>query len=154
MKVWMIAMVAAFSIQLWARPTPQNTIKPDPAVTSGELCTEQDRDYTGRRYNEQIAYCVRNVSWDRKTKIFREYGIPDHCRGEYTVDHFIPLALGGSNQETNLWPEHKHVKATRQNLEQELYYQLRDGMITQAEAVAEITKVKMNPPAVEPWDCE
>ncbi|HMN70062.1 MAG TPA: HNH endonuclease signature motif containing protein [Bdellovibrionales bacterium] len=122
-------------------------------MTSGDLCSKDDADFIGYRYEEKVPYCLRNVSYETKTEIYQEYGIPQKCRGEYTVDHFIPLALGGSNDKMNLWPEHKRVKATRQNLEIELYYQLRRGEITHEAAMAVIADAKMNPPAVDPTDC-
>lgn len=122
-------------------------VKPNPEVTVGDFCNEKDPDFVGYRYKEKIPYCIRNVSGWTKAEIYDLYGIPEDCRDEYTVDHFVPLALGGSNHDPNLWPEHKHVKATRQNLEMEVYTQLKNGEISQREAVQVITHAKMNPPA-------
>ena len=48
---------------------------------------------------------VRSVSAATKRKVFAEYGISNPAPGAYEVDHLIPLALGGSNDITNLWPE-------------------------------------------------
>lgn len=48
---------------------------------------------------------VRAVSETEKNQVFAEYGITNHTSGQYEVDHFISLELGGSNDITNLWPE-------------------------------------------------
>jgi len=45
----------------------------------------------------------RNVTEATKAKVFKEYGIK--TRVGYEVDHLIPLAIGGSNDITNLWPQ-------------------------------------------------
>ncbi len=49
---------------------------------------------------------VRNVSIKTKKKVYAMYGIeypPPH--GSYELDHLIPLALAGSNDVANLFPE-------------------------------------------------
>ncbi|OGQ35123.1 MAG: hypothetical protein A3A72_03745 [Deltaproteobacteria bacterium RIFCSPLOWO2_01_FULL_38_9] len=115
---------------------------PDPNWTQGDLCTIQDPDFVTYKYQENIPYCQRNVSSDRREKIYDEYKIPSDCRHRYTIDHFIPLSIGGSNSDINLWPEHVLVKATRRQLEQELYFALEEGEIRQKEAIEIIVKEK------------
>lgn len=119
---------------------------PDPQLTPGALCDVHDPDYSEDRYREKIPYCRRNVSSSTKRDIYRVYGIPSHCTKRYTIDHFVPLSLGGDNSLQNLWPEHKNVKATRQNLETELYQKISKGKISQSEAVDVIYQRKLNPP--------
>lgn len=128
-------------------------ITPDPELTVGDYCTVGGNDYQGTRYKEKIPVCYRDVSGERKTRVYRAYHIPDHCRRFYTVDHYIPLSMGGSNEFQNLWPEHKDIKATRQNLEQETFEQLSAGEITQEQAIAVVTYAKQNPPHVNPTEC-
>jgi len=48
---------------------------------------------------------VRNVPQSLKNSIYAEYGIRSHSRGQFEVDHLVPLELGGSNSAKNLWPE-------------------------------------------------
>lgn len=128
--------------------------KPDERVTVGSFCDEKDPDFVGYRYKEKIPFCIRNVSRHLKARIYRMYGVSERCRHEYTIDHYIPLSMGGSNADDNLWPEHKKVKATRQNLEQSLYLELSNGNIKQHDAVQMVTEAKNNPPRVEPTDCK
>ncbi len=122
--------------------------------TSGSLCTPQDPDFERLRYEERIPYCRRNVSRSEKADIYEAYGVPKRCRGDYTIDHFIPLSIGGTNHRDNLWPEHKSIKALRQNLELDLYKQIDQGLITQKEAIRIITEAKWNPPIHDPSDFE
>ncbi|MGI9147959.1 MAG: HNH endonuclease [Chloroflexota bacterium] len=48
---------------------------------------------------------VRNVPVAISREVYREYGILERTRGEYEVDHSVPLEVGGSNDVANLWPE-------------------------------------------------
>jgi hypothetical protein len=48
---------------------------------------------------------VRDVPASEKRQVYNDYGIRTHTRGQYEVDHLIPLELGGSNSIRNLWPE-------------------------------------------------
>src|SRR6185436_7192677 len=49
---------------------------------------------------------VRSVFSSLKKKVYAEYGITQTPEfGTYEVDHLIPLALGGSNDIANLFPE-------------------------------------------------
>lgn len=150
MITWTIAAIASFSLNLQAFEPPMH---PDPEKTSGDYCSTDDPDFREYRYRENVPTCIRSVSRELKTKIYQEYGVPRRCRGQYTVDHFIPLSMGGSNQAINLWPEHKDIKATRQNLELDMYIELREGRVTQRQAIQRVIREKMNPPHVDPRDC-
>ena len=121
--------------------TPKNPI--------GSLCDTTDSDFYEYRYEEGIPYCVRSVSSNHKKRIYKKYKISKKCRHKYTIDHTIPLALGGNNSTKNLWPEHKSIKALRQNLEVYLYRQILNGEISQENAVQTILWAKNNPPLEE-----
>jgi hypothetical protein len=127
----------AFAAELFSYP-----LAPSPDLTPGELCSESDPDFDHHRYQENIPYCVRKLSASRKRDIYELHGIPEECRSYYTVDHFIPLALGGNNADANLWPEHINVKQARHRLEIDLFWALRRGEITQAEAIEVIVTEK------------
>lgn len=118
--------------------------RPEPQQTPGELCALNDSDYEERRYPEKIIYCKRNVSDGKKNRVYEAYGIPKKCRGRYTIDHFVPLSIGGNNSDENLWPEHKLIKADRPDLEQEVFDALRRGEIKQKEAIQIVIREKMN----------
>jgi len=139
-----ILILFLFSINIFAAEIPQPLI-PDPQLTTGYLCSTKDNNFHEYRYREKIPYCKRNVSSAMKREIYLRYRIPAKCQSDYTIDHFYPLSLGGNNQFANLWPEHKAIKKIRQNLEQTLYENLRDGEITQARALSTIKEAKLNP---------
>lgn len=149
---------AAFLLNFYAHADVSVTkadvpVKPNPEYTKGDFCNPKDPDFMEYRYKERVPTCIRDVSWARKAQVYGEYKIPQKCWKYYTVDHYIPLFMGGSNKEVNLWPEHKDVKATRQNLEQELYEQMKGGQISQKRAIDVITHAKQHPPHVIPRGC-
>ena len=121
-------------------------------MTTGGFCDRGNSDYLGDAYPEKIPKCERDVIYNTKQRIYDVYDVRTECQKNYTIDHFIPLSLGGNNQRENLWPEHKSVKALRQNLELDLFQKLRDGRISQAEAVLKIRHAKLNPPITKPMD--
>jgi hypothetical protein len=56
--------------------------------------------------------CIRNVSEDEKKAVYDAYGIPGGEHHGYCdvtqgceVDHLISIEIGGSNEQTNLWPQ-------------------------------------------------
>lgn len=64
-----------------------------PDITSAQICVSG------------YSSTVRNVPESEKSAVYAEYGIASHSAGEYEVDHFISLELGGTNDIANLWPE-------------------------------------------------
>lgn len=48
---------------------------------------------------------MRNVPESVKEKVYAEYGIRTRTRGQYEVDHLVPLEGGGSNSIANLFPQ-------------------------------------------------
>ena len=106
----------------------------------GSLCTSEVKDFDGFRYPEQIAHCKRNVSTRKKDQICLRDGVYD--RTYFTVDHLIPLAIGGSNKDDNLWCQHKDIAVTE--LEYKLYLELRSGTISQRLAITRMLDAKFN----------
>lgn len=113
-----------------------------PLHSPGHLCSPKDKDFLEYRYPERIHYCRRNVSTTTRKKVYAMYGVPWNEREHFSVDHVIPLSVGGSNSLQNLWPEHLSIKCRRGNLEFKTYLQLRRGSITQMEAIEKILKSK------------
>jgi hypothetical protein len=117
---------------------------PQPSLTPGALCTTPN----SRRYPERIAYCERNVGDELKDQIVRKYDatfgyrIGSIGRRNFKIDHYIPLCMGGSNAESNLWPQHPSVYEITDPLEPLLCNQMAKGLMTQSEAVRLIKLVK------------
>ena len=141
MRAFLVGLIT-FSLFAFGDRYPMT---PDAGDTKGELCTTSDPDFREYRYPERIPYCERNVSSSLKKRIYEDYAIPQIERKDYTIDHLIPLSIGGDNRQINLWPEHKAVKALRLNLEYDLYLKLRDGKISQDDAIDEILWAKFHP---------
>jgi hypothetical protein len=144
LKLVIVLFVVSFSIFAYSYP-----LVPRQDLTYGQLCSARNPDFEGYRYTERIPYCERNVSREQKEKIYNLYRIPVSCRGRYTIDHFIPLSIGGDNSDVNLWPEHKLVKATRPQLEQELFVALSRGQISQKNAIELIVREKTKPRKIQ-----
>ena len=75
---------------------------PNPLHTPGEV------QFVGTYAEMQRAFpqgCPRTVTHGQRARIYRTYGIApaDHVR--YQIDHLVPLAIGGSNGDRNLWPQ-------------------------------------------------
>ncbi len=76
---------------------------PDPACTPGAVFANAT---TTQICVPGYTKTVRSVSTATRKKVYAEYGLPyPKIRNSYEVDHFIPLALGGSNDMSNLFPE-------------------------------------------------
>jgi hypothetical protein len=115
---------------------------PNKEISPGHLCSLENKDFKELRYQEKIPYCSRNVSSSLKERIYYIYKIPKEERKNYTIDHIIPLSLGGSNDFKNLWPEHHEVKNKRKNLEINLYIKIRDGKINHKNSLDTIISEK------------
>ena len=84
---------------------------------------------------------MRDVPDSVKNKVYAEYGIKTHTTGQYEVDHFVSLELGGSNDISNLWPE--AAKPTpgfheKDKVENYLHDQVCSGAMTLQEAQVQI----------------
>ena len=114
---------------------------PDIKIAPGRLCHESDPDFTGYRYMQRVPTCRRNVSYKTKNKICLLYGVDD--RRNYTVDHIIPLSLGGSNHESNLWCQHRDIFTGY--LEYYYFRMLRDNRMRHVATVHSLLSWKYNP---------
>ena len=99
-------------------------------VTKDQICTPG--------YSKQ----VRNVPESEKEQVYTEYGITSHQVGEYEVDHYISLELGGSNDINNLWPEPAEPRPgfhEKDKVENYLHKQVCDGFISLEQAQQQIS---------------
>jgi hypothetical protein len=99
--------------------TPGDLMKP--LVTKAQICTS---GYSSG---------VRNVPDSEKNAVYAEYGITSHTTGQYEVDHFVSLELGGSNDISNLFPEPASPKPgfhEKDKVENYLHDQVCSGAMT------------------------
>lgn len=118
---------------------------PDTKLTPGSLCTNPD----SRRYPEKIAYCRRDVSSGDKWRVIENYNsagyhIDKGNRNQFKIDHLIPLCAGGSNEMSNLWPQHQTVYAITDPLEPLLCGKMAEGVLKQARAVEIVRYAKQH----------
>jgi len=116
---------------------------PDANLTPGALCEVPD----SYRYPEKVPYCERNVDSSLKRALFGKYDqlgfrTREMPRGDFKIDHYIPLCMGGSNSEKNLWPQHKSIYNITDPLEPVLCEKMAAGRLLQKKAVEYITYAK------------
>ncbi len=111
--------------------TISNGKLPDPGCTPGDLMkplvTKEQICVSG------YSSGVRNVTDTEKNAVYSEYGITSHASGQYEVDHFVSLELGGSNDISNLWPEPASPKPgfhEKDKVENYLHDQVCSGAMT------------------------
>lgn len=107
-------------------------LKPDQRLTPGDVCETFYPDFKEFRYADRMPYCRRNVSRLLRDRVYGDYKIPESERINYTIDHKIPLSLGGSNHIHNLWPQHRNFYTGE--IEQKVYLQVKNGSMSVFEA--------------------
>ncbi len=119
---------------------------PNTDMTPGAICESADEF----RYPERIPYCNRDVETKLKNEIIRKYdqelgfNIQSMPRAKFKIDHFIPLCMGGSNDRSNLWPQHESVYKVTDPLEPLLCNKMAQGKLLQAEAMQMIRRAKLH----------
>nr|ALS90375.1 HNH endonuclease [uncultured bacterium] len=81
---------------------PDGVVFPDRALTPGAVFDDVVAADICELYYTQG---VRQPRFNDKIAAFASYGISIRDRDIYQVDHLIPVSLGGSNAEANLWPQ-------------------------------------------------
>lgn len=109
-------------------------------LTKEMICSEQDKDFDGLRYREQIAHCKRNVSTRTKRQIYDSFGIGRNDQKKYYIDHLISLSMGGSNHRDNLFPVLDELSTTK--IENQIFQWLKNGEITQQKALTLMVDIK------------
>lgn len=74
---------------------------PNPALTPGDTVPATRETVCSSGYSKRMR---RNLSKADKAAIYSRYGLPYDSK-HYQIDHFIPLSIGGSNDQKNLWPQ-------------------------------------------------
>jgi hypothetical protein len=112
-------------------------VRPDPACTPGDVLPVTKADICQSGYSSS----VRNVPDSEKNQVYAEYGVTSRNPGEYEVDHFVSLELGGSNDISNLWPEPAAPKPgfhEKDKVENYLHDQVCSGALTLQQAQVKI----------------
>src|SRR5581483_10660118 len=105
---------------------------PDPTLTPGDFFPDVTAaDVCTPRY----ATAARHVPKSERAAVFAAYGDPDDS-SIYTLDHFIPLNLGGADTASNLWPEPVAVPGSHEKdkVEDYLHAQVCSGALSLDEA--------------------
>ena len=93
-------LFAVFVIPLAGATALERAPLPDPALTPGAIETSDIGFICSHITKDR-----RRVSKGKKNRVFAAYGIEQADRSLYNVDHLVPLDIGGSNEERNLWPQ-------------------------------------------------
>ncbi|KAI8911557.1 hypothetical protein EDD86DRAFT_264025 [Gorgonomyces haynaldii] len=106
------------------------------SYTPGCLCTASDIHFKEYAYSAKIAKCERSVSSGEKARVAKPYGVAKSEYPNYIFDHLIPLSIGGSNDDDNIWP----MPIAQENggkdvVEKKAFEQLSNGQITQRQAI-------------------
>lgn len=80
----------------------------------------------------------RHVTLGQKHRIYSRYGVPLVRRLRYVIDHLIPLELGGTNDDANLWPQPKAEAEVKDRDEDLLAAAVKVGRKTRARAREEL----------------
>jgi hypothetical protein len=86
---------------------------------------------------------VRHVTYEEKRAVYDAYGMHRHFNGDNgEVDHLVPLELGGSNDQSNLWPETaagRYGSHQKDQLENDLHDEVCGGRLSLSRAQRLIT---------------
>jgi hypothetical protein len=74
---------------------------PDPQMTPGDVLPGVTQEQVCQ---PDYGHDIGPISQQRAEQVLLAYGLLNTDPGAYKIDHLIPLALGGSNNITNLWP--------------------------------------------------
>lgn len=101
LRTALIATVFCAPLMIGRARAQSWVLYPDPTLTPGDFFPDVTAvDVCTPRY----ATAARHVPRSERDAVFAAYGAPQDA-SLYTLDHFIPLNLGGSDEITNLWPE-------------------------------------------------
>ncbi len=144
MKVLTAILGLVLSLSVTAYSTEQFPKSPQPSLTPGTLCKSPSR----LRYPEKVPYCERDVDGETKDSVVQRYDatfgyqVGRIGRHKFKIDHYIPLCMGGSNEPSNLWPQHPTVYEITDPLEPVLCQKMAEGRLKQAEAIRLIKQAK------------
>ena len=137
-----VALFLAFAAASLSAQQPEFTppILPDAKLTPGDTLDVTLADIRETGYSSR----VRNVPVAVKREVYASYGIQSWGKGQYEVDHLIPLCIGGSNSKRNLWPQSCLTQPWNAKVKNRLEYRLlslvRSGKVDLATAQQDIAR--------------
>jgi hypothetical protein len=96
----MRSLILAAALLAVAQAAAAQAIVPDPTLTPGAVRTTNLGEICG-----DDTRSLRHGSRERSDLIFERYHIAPADRMQYTLDHLIPLEIGGADVVDNIWPE-------------------------------------------------
>jgi hypothetical protein len=90
--------LCALATAAWADPVA--IAFPDPTLTPGAVRTTEAQEICSADTRS-----LRHGSRERSDLIYERYGVSHADRIQYTLDHLIPLEIGGADVAENIWPE-------------------------------------------------
>jgi hypothetical protein len=101
----------------------------DRTCTPGDVLTTSRADVCTRGW----ATRHRHVTSAQRHRIFAAYGIPYAERRAYELDHLVSLELGGSNADTNLFPQPHPYSYWKDHVENHAHTDICSGRKTVAQ---------------------
>ena len=93
-------LTAALIVTAQAAFAQTTIVWPDPTLTPGAVRTTDVDDICSTDTRS-----LRHGSRERSDLIYERYGVARSDEMQYTLDHLIPLEIGGADTIENLWPE-------------------------------------------------
>jgi hypothetical protein len=132
---FMLGLTLTFNVQAFG------ISKPIKDLTTGDILTSDIETICVSNYSKT----VRDVSGSTKKKVYDLYKVPANERGTYKgqliskIDHLVPLAIGGSNDISNLWshyyyPEDGYGVVMKNRIENKLHRLVCEGKLDIKEA--------------------
>jgi hypothetical protein len=87
-------------------------IAPDTTITPGAVRTTDAFDVCSHGTAQ-----LRHMTRERSDEILAAYGLPGGRHEAFEIDHLIPLSIGGSDTDQNLWPEPRRMIETEWSAE-------------------------------------
>jgi hypothetical protein len=124
-------------------------ITPDPLLTPGAVRTTDVNEICS-----QGTSGLRHWSRARDDKILEEYDLPAGRHPLYEIDHLVPLGIGGSDDDKNLWAEPRRSIEPEWNAERkdELERKLRQLICAGTVAVS-AAQAAIAEDWTEAWQC-
>lgn len=117
------------------RAAADGTVLPDPELTPGDVVPGSDVVVLCAPGFGADAHRVRSTDKDRALAAYEV----EEFQGEFTIDHLVPVELGGSDAAANLWPQPRDgafAAVQKNELENRLHELVCQGVVPLEEARA------------------